>query len=235
MAKRAATGSCPYGYICNLFYYIIPMKTLYSTLLPRLRLLSILAIIAAALVVIAGCGKKVSRIGTDTTTDLSGNWNDTDSRLTAEKMLNECLTGPWYQTSLRTKNGENPVIVVGQIRNLSTEHINTGTFINDIQRILINSGKVDFIANAEERKQFRAEIDDQKGNSTDQTAKERGQEIGADIMLTGSINSIIDQSGKEQVKFYQIDLELTDLQTHKKLWIGNEKIKKYIEKSTLKL
>ncbi|MCL1957674.1 MAG: penicillin-binding protein activator LpoB [Fibromonadales bacterium] len=197
---------------------------------------STLAIIAAALVIMVGCSsKKVSRIGSDTTTDLSGNWNDTDSRLTAEEMLNDCLTKPWYQTTLQAKNGENPVIVVGQIRNLSTEHISTGTFVNDIQRILINSGKVEFVANAEERKQFRAEVDDQKGNSTDETAKERGQETGADIMLTGSINSIIDQSDGEQVKFYQIDLELTDLQTHKKLWIGNQKIKKYVEKSALKL
>jgi len=211
------------------------MKTLNSTLLPRLRLLNTLAIIAAALVIMVGCGKKVSRIGSDTTTDLSGNWNDTDSRLTAEKMLNDCLAQRWYQPFLQAKKGENPIIVIGAIRNLSTEHINTGTFINDIQRVLINSGKVDFVANSEERKQLRAEIEDQKGNATDETAKERGQETGADIMLTGSINSIIDQSGDEQVKFYQIDLELTDLQTHKKLWIGNEKIKKYIEKSALKL
>jgi len=211
------------------------MKTLNSTLLPRLRLLGILIVIMTVLVIMTGCGKKVSRIGSDTTIDLSGNWNDTDSRLTAEEMLNDCLTRPWYQTFLQTKNGEIPTIVIGQIRNLSTEHINTGTFINDIQRVLINSGKVDFVANAEERRQLRAEVDDQKGNSTDETSKERGQEIGADIMLTGSINSIIDQSGGEQVKFYQIDLELTDLQTHRKLWIGNKKIKKHIEKSALKL
>jgi uncharacterized protein (TIGR02722 family) len=210
------------------------MKTLSYTLLPKLRLLSMLTIIAMTLVAM-GCGKKVSRIDSGSTTDLSGNWNDTDSRLVAEEMLNDCLNRPWYQPFLRAKNGENPIIVIGQIRNLSTEHINTGTFINDIQRVLINSGKVDFVANAEERKQLRAEIDDQKGNSTDETAKERGQEAGADIMLSGSINSIVDQSGGEQVKFYQIDLELTDLQTHKKLWIGNKKIKKFIEKSALKL
>jgi len=211
------------------------MKTPNYTQLPRLRLLSILAIIATTLVIMTGCGKKVSRIGSDTTIDLSGNWNDTDSRLTAEEMLNDCLTRPWYQNSLRVKNNEIPTIVIGQIRNLSTEHINTGTFINDIQRVLINSGKVDFVANAEERKQLRNEIDDQKANASDETAKERGQEVGADIMLTGSINSIIDQSGGEQVKFYQIDLELTDIQTHKKLWIGNKKIKKFVEKSALKL
>jgi len=204
------------------------MKTTRTTLL-------FFTLLATALFMLSACGKTVKRVATDSTIDLSGNWNDTDSRMVAEEMLNDCLTRPWYQNALRAKNGENPVLVIGQIRNLSTEHINTGTFINDIQRVLINSGKVDFVANYEERKQLRTEVDDQKGNSSDETAKERGQEVGADIMLTGSINSIIDQSGGQQVKFYQIDLELTDLQTHKKLWIGDKKIKKFIDKSSLKL
>jgi len=204
------------------------MKTTRTTLLSFI-------LFAAALALLAGCGKTVNRVASDSTIDLSGNWNDTDSRLVAEEMLNDCLTRPWYQSSLRAKNGENPVIVIGQIRNLSTEHLNTQTFINDIQRVLINSGKVDFVANSEERKQLRNEIDDQSGNATDESAKERGQEVGADIMLTGSINAIEDRSGGQQVKFYQVDLELTDLQTHKKLWIGDKKIKKFIEKSALKL
>jgi uncharacterized protein (TIGR02722 family) len=207
------------------------MKILHSTLLPKLGLLASVLMLVA----ITGCGKSVKRIASDSTTDLSGNWNDTDSRLVAEEMLNDCLTKPWYQNAVNAKNGEIPVIVIGQIRNLSTEHINTGTFINDIQRVLINSGKVNFVANSAERQQLRGEIDDQKGNATDETAKERGQEVGADIMLSGTINSIVDQSGGEQVKFYQIDLELVDLQKHLKLWIGDKKIKKYIEKSALKL
>ncbi|MDR1830012.1 MAG: penicillin-binding protein activator LpoB [Candidatus Fibromonas sp.] len=211
------------------------MKTSYSTLLPKLGIFASALIFMFATAFLTGCGKSVKRIASDSTTDLSGNWNDTDSRLVAEEMLNDCLTKPWYQNSLRAKSGAIPVIVIGQIRNLSSEHLNTNTFINDIQRVLINSGKVEFVANSEERQQLRNEINDQKGNATDETAKERGQETGADIMLTGSINSIVDQSGGETVKFYQIDLELMDLQSHKKLWIGNKKIKKYIEKSALKL
>jgi len=209
------------------------MKTSHSTLLPKL------GIFASALILtlgfLTGCGKKVSRVGSDSTIDLSGNWNDTDSRLVAEEMLNDCLDKPWYQNAVKAKSGEVPVIVIGQVRNLSSEHLNTNTFMNDIQRVLINSGKVEFVANSEERQQLRGEIDDQKGNATDETAKERGQETAADIMLSGSINSIVDQSGGETVKFYQIDLELVDLQSHKKLWIGNKKIKKLIEKSALKL
>ena len=182
-----------------------------------------------------GCGgTSVKRVASDSVTDLSGNWNDTDSRLVAEEMLNDCLTKPWYG-NFRSEKNKKPVIVINKISNLSTEHINTNTFINDIQRVLINSGKVSFVANSEKRQLLREEIDDQKGNATDETAKERGQETGSDIMLTGEINSIVDQSGGERVKFYQIDLLLTDIQSQEILWIGNKKIKKFIEKSALKL
>ncbi len=211
------------------------MKTLHPILLPKLGIFLSLSVFVFATAFIAGCGKSVKRVASDSTIDLSGNWNDTDSRLVAEEMLNDCLARPWYQNAVKAKNGENPVIVIGRIRNLSSEHINTQTFIKDIQRVLTNSGKVEFVANSEEREELRSEVDDQKGNATDETSKERGQETGADIMLTGSINSIVDQSGGEQVKFYQVDLELTDLQSHKKLWIGNKKIKKLVEKSALKL
>ncbi len=192
-------------------------------------------LLVAAVVALVGCGKTVKRVESDSVTDLSGQWNDTDSRLVAEEMLNDCLSRPWYQNTLQAKGGQLPTVVVGQVRNKSHEHINVETFIKDMQRTLINSGKVEFIANAAEREELRNEVASQSGNATDETRKESGQEVGADLMLTGSLNSIVDQEDGEQVIFYQIDLELTDIQSHKKLWIGDKKIKKYIKKSGLKL
>lgn len=192
-------------------------------------------LLAASLVALIGCGKTVKRIESDSVVDLSGRWNDTDSRLVAEEMLNDCLNRPWYQATLQAKGGQLPTVVVGQVRNKSHEHINVETFIKDMQRTLINSGKVEFVANATEREELRNELSSQAGNATDETRKEAGQEIGADLMLTGSLNSIVDQEDGEQVIFYQIDLELTDVQSHRKLWIGDKKIKKYIKKSGLKL
>lgn len=192
-------------------------------------------LLVAAMVALVGCGKTVKRVESDSVTDLSGQWNDTDSRLVAEEMLNDCLSRAWYQNALQAKGGQLPTVVVGQVRNKSHEHINVETFIKDMQRTLINSGKVEFVANATEREELRNEVASQSGNATDETRKESGQEVGADLMLTGSLNSIVDQEDGEQVVFYQIDLELTDIQSHKKLWIGDKKIKKYIKKSGLKL
>jgi penicillin-binding protein activator len=192
-------------------------------------------LLAVGIVALVGCGKTVKRIDSSSVTDLSGRWNDTDSRLVAEEMLADCLNRAWYQNKVQEKNGQLPTIVVGQVRNKSHEHINVETFIKDMERTLINSGKVDFVANQTEREELRNEVASQSGNATDESRKESGQEVGADLMLTGSLNSIVDQEGGEQVIFYQIDLVLTDIQSHKKLWIGDKKIKKYIKKSGLKL
>jgi hypothetical protein len=50
--------------------------------------------LAGLMLAAIGCGKQVRRIDPDSTTDLSGKWNDTDSRLVAEEMISDCLTRP---------------------------------------------------------------------------------------------------------------------------------------------
>jgi PBP1b-binding outer membrane lipoprotein LpoB len=117
---------------------------------------------------------------------------------------------------------------VGRIRNKTSEHIAVGTFIGDIERAFINSGETDVVASAEEREQIRDERADQQQYSSEETMKEWGRERGADYMLSGVINSIEDQEGGEMVVFYQIDLNLIDLERNTKVWQGQKKIKKYI-------
>jgi uncharacterized protein (TIGR02722 family) len=193
-----------------------------------------LAAALALATMVAGCsGTKVTRVAANSTIDLSGKWNDADSRLVAEEMLKDCLDKPWYQQW--AGKPKLPTVIVGELRNMSHEHINMETFVKDLERVLVNSGKVEFVANAQQRKTLRDEVASQAGNATEATRKESGKEIGADLMLTGSINSIVDQEGDESVIFYQIDLELIDIQTHRKVWIGDKKIKKFVERDAVKL
>lgn len=192
----------------------------------------------AGFALLVGCssgGKQVSRIDSNSVTDLSGAWNDTDSRLVSEEMINDCLGRPWYDNMIQNKGGVIPTVVIGKINNKSHEHISVETFVKDMEKALINSGRVDFVANAQERNELRSELASQEGNATEETQKQAGQEIGADLMLTGTINSIIDQEGGDQVVYYQIDLELTDIQSHRKVWLGDKKIKKFISKNGTKL
>ena len=188
--------------------------------------------LVASLFIVTGCGKKVTRIDPNSSTDLSGKWNDTDSRLVAEEMINNCLSSPWYN---RYSGGNDiPRVIVGQVRNRSHEHINVQTFVKDIERTLLNSGKVEFVATSGERVDIRREKADQMENATDETAKPLGNESGADLMLIGTVNTIADQEGNKRVMYYQVDMELIEILTNRKVWIGDKKIKKYISRSNTK-
>lgn len=188
----------------------------------------------ALLFLSAGCNPTVSRVESDTVTDLSGNWNDTDSRLVAQEMIQDVLSRNWLNKFNRNK-GKAPTVIVGTVRNLSHEHINTRTFIADMERELINSGEVEFVASAEAREEVRSEVKDQDLNATEETRKAMGNEVGADFMLQGSINSIVDAVSGEQARFYQIDLTLIELGTNRKVWVGQKKIKKTVEKGGFRL
>ena len=183
---------------------------------------------------LAGCNPTVSRVESDTVTDLSGNWNDTDSRLVAQEMIQDVLSRNWLSKFNRDK-GKAPTVIVGTVRNLSHEHINTRTFIADMERELINSGEVEFVASAEAREEVRSEVKDQDLNAAEETRKAMGNEVGADFMLQGSINSIVDAVSGEQARFYQIDLTLIELGTNRKVWVGQKKIKKTVEKGGFRL
>ncbi len=177
-----------------------------------------------------GGGKTVTRIDTDETVDISGRWNDTDSRLVSEEMIRDCLNQSWLRTHM-TDRGKKPVVIVGTIRNKSMEHIPTDTFIKDIERACVNSGQVTVVADAGTRADLRAERDAMQGNVTADTLKEFGREMGADYVMMGDINQIVDEEQGQKVSFYQTDLELIDVESNVKVWIGQKKIKKYIGQS----
>ena len=198
------------------------------------RALPLVALSAILTFSITGCGQKITRTSADTVTDLSGNWNDTDSRLVSEEMIQDVLSRNWL-TRFSRKHGKPPTVIIGTIRNLSHEHINTRTFINDLEKDLINSGEVEFVASADERGEIREERKEQDLHAREDTRKAMGQEIGADFMLKGSINTIVDAVKGEQARFYQVDLTLIDLESNRKVWVGQKKIKKTIEKGGFRL
>ena len=181
------------------------------------------------------CGTKVERMDVDVTKDLSGKWNDTDSRLVAETMIQECLNGAWYAKAVKETRGKEPVVIVGTVVNETMEHINTGAFVEELQRALINSGKIEFVASSSERGEIRQERLEQDEYASEATRKAFGQEVGADYMLSGVLSSIVDQEGRKSVVFYQVNLKLINIETNKILWNGQKQIKKYVAKKSLKL
>lgn len=201
-----------------------------------MKMLRLLPVVLLGLaVLLPGCSsrKVVSRVDAGETIDLSGNWNDTDSRLVADEMIKDALSRPWLVNWVR-ESGNNPAVIVGAMKNLTDEHIATGTFVGDIERAFVNSGTVRVVATKSEREGVREERQDQQANASLESMKEFGKELGADFMLIGEINKITDQEGREKVAFYQVDLTLTNLQTNEKVWIGQKKLKKYIARQPYK-
>ncbi len=172
--------------------------------------------------------REVQRIDTNQQVDLSGRWNDTDSKKVAEAMVDQVLNQRWLENYEKAHDGKRPIMIVGLIQNKSHEHISAQTFIKDIERSIINDGSVRLVQAGNRRSALRRERADQQDFSSSSTAKDWGKELGADFMLHGSINSIVDTYRKEKVVSYQINLELTDLETNEIVWIGDKKIKKYI-------
>lgn len=186
-------------------------------------------------VVLVGCATntQVARVQADSTIDLSGKWNDTDSRLVAEEMVKDALNQRWIYKWQEAKKV--PTVIVGKITNKSNEHISVETFVKDIERSLLNSGSVEFVASKTEREQVRDEVEDQQSNASVSTRSDIGEEQGADLMMIGNISAIVDREGKRSVIFYQVNMELVELESKKKVWIGEKKIKKYVERAGARL
>ena len=196
------------------------------------KILTVLAVLSLAVLVASCAGTSVKRVTADTITDLSGRWNDTDSQLVAEKIVDDMLNGKWLRKYLKNK-GREPKVIVGTVKNKTDEHISVSTFIKDIENAITNSGDVQFVASKEDRQEIREERTDMQEYASDATMKKFKKEIAADFMLKGELTSIPDRKGGKKAVYYQFDAELFDTETNIKVWVGQKKIKKIIDRPGL--
>lgn len=163
-------------------------------------------ILPLVVLALTACATSMLQRPLETSGDLSGRWSDTDSRVTAEAMVKEALAQPWPRRFTQV-NGRKPVVNVGPVVNRTDEQLNTQTFVKDLERTLGNAGQVQFVANTGQR-----------------------QESGADFMLQGVMTTLMGEPDGTQAVFYQVDLELIDLASEVKVWQGQKKIKKVVER-----
>lgn len=179
----------------------------------------------------SGCVKQqVTRIDPNAVTDLSGRWNDTDSRLVANALIYQSLESPWAARYSAVNGGEAPTVIVGDFRNKTLEHIPVNTFLSDLENAYVSSGAVRVVASSNEREEVRDERADQQQYARADSRAALGQELGADYILQGEINAIEDEEARERIIYYQVNATLIDLETNEKTWVGQYEIKKYIER-----
>lgn len=193
------------------------------------RILLAISLGAFLLTGLESCNRKITRVDPDEQIDLSGRWNDTDSRLAAEELTFEAVTASFIK-DFTAKHGRKPVVICGIVKNKSHEHINAEIFVKDIEKAFVKRGTVRVVQGGKMREEIRAERADQQNNASQSTMKRFGLETGADFILQGSINSIVDSYKNKKAVFYKIDLEMTHLQTNEKVWFGDKEIKKYVKR-----
>jgi uncharacterized protein (TIGR02722 family) len=193
-----------------------------------------LALVCSIPLLAACASSSVKRVDSETVTDLSGYWNDTDVRIVCDSLIGACLGAPRV-TQESTRLGRNPVFLVGPFRNESDEHIDTSIIADTMEIAIFNSGRADFVAGGAAREALRRERQDQQGNASEETARRLANETGADFLLTGSVKTIVDRAGNTRTRTYYVTAELTNIETNLRLWMDqNSEIKKVIRTSSVR-
>jgi hypothetical protein len=194
---------------------------------------SVLAVVtlAVSVALLAGCGTKVQNVDPSTEGYITGRWNDSDARAVADQLVPDALGGAWLPEFRGQYGDTRPRVVIGDIENNTSEHINKDVFMNELQRVLINSGVVRFVADPGVREELMQEVqwqeDMAKGGGVSGDVAQGVS--GADFMMLGTISSVVDQADKKAIVYYKVDLSLTDLRNWEKVWIGSAERKHLVE------
>lgn len=174
-----------------------------------------------------GCARTVTRIAPAETIDLSGRWNDSDSRQVAEKMISNLLASDRFKAYGKELN-KKPAIIVGLVLNKTSEHIDAQNYIKKLELAIYTSGVADLVESDKFRDKLREERVQQQDFAAAPTLAKWGEEVGANLMLFGEMTSETDVYNKKRVVNYIVTLFLTDMSTNKRVWYGQEEIKKFI-------
>jgi uncharacterized protein (TIGR02722 family) len=161
---------------------------------------------------------------------LDDRFNENDMQLIAKKMVNSIVEAP-----LSTDNSQLPVIMLGKMRNRTTEHIDMVALSDKIKTALIQSGKLRFVDIAN-RPDIAAEYEYQQSGYVDPAqAKAPGKQTGSDFLLTGTLSSNVQEVGKDKLVYYKATFQITNLETSEIVWTDEKEIRKAYQKRSIGL
>ncbi|MDR1073327.1 MAG: penicillin-binding protein activator LpoB [Treponema sp.] len=194
------------------------------------------AVFTAPVFCMLSCGSapSVSRVSSNSLTDLSGRWNNTDVRIVCTSLIDSCLNS----SRIARFAGENdrlPRIKIGTFKNNTDEHLDPTIIPNAMKVVITNSGRAEFVADSATQNELRAEKQDQLGAASYETAASVGNETAADFMLTGSVKTIVDRAGLTSTRTYIVNAELTHIETGVIYWTDeNSEINKVVQQPKVK-
>lgn len=197
----------------------------------KLKLVTLATVVAALL---TSCGPKAFVKGQydDVNKEnlMNDQWSETDMQVVVKSMV-DSLTKSAKVATAKTP----PDVMVTNLQNKTSEHIDTQSIMDMVRVELTNSGKVSFI-DKEARKDISDEYDYQNsGMVSKETKKGAGNQIGVDYIINGRIDSIVQEVGKDKSVYYKITLNMTDLKTTRIVWTDMKQIRKTFKKKSIGL
>lgn len=159
-------------------------------------------------------------------------FGSTDLQLIAEKMVDNMLTAPAVLQI--TANARRPIVFVDNIKNKTTEHIDTESITDTISTRMLKSGQFRFVDMTKVEavtKQF--DYQQSSGLVDEAKATKVGRQVGAQYMLYGNLSSIVKHAGSTKDVYYKFTLKLMDLESGTVEFIDEKEIRKTRKRSLI--
>ena len=191
------------------------------TSLSRVRPVALLPIMLAA-VLAAGCAKDTVRYGdakgVETVTNQFGS---TDLQMIAESMTRSLLN------SQVVTDAKRPVMTVQEVKNKTSEYIDTRSITDSIRTELQKSGRVRFAVDQADMQQQVDELKRQQSELYEKSkAAQIGKMVGAVYRLEGNITSIVKQAKDVTDVYYKFNLQLWNIDSGLMEWGDEKEIRK---------
>ncbi|MAF90125.1 MAG: penicillin-binding protein activator LpoB [Bdellovibrionaceae bacterium] len=180
---------------------------------------------------LVSCAPKAFQKGQYENVNQENNMNDRWSETDMQKVVKSLVESMVQHRSVSAAP-KPPVVLVTRLQNKTSEHIDTQSIMDMVKIELINSGKVQFV-DKEARGDIADEYEYQKDNASAETAKEKGNQTGADLILNGRLDSIVQQIGSDKSVYYKVTLNLTNLKSGLIVWGGQKQLRKRFEKQSV--
>lgn len=189
---------------------------------------------------LGGCGSSATRVQRTSPSstvggDLSGYWNDIDAEQVAQAMTKQIVDGGWLAEHYRVRGpADRPVVkLMGVIKRTDDRNVNEQFFGKQLERFLLNSGRVRVVAASGQEGINVSERSRQSTHASDATVKSQQMELGSDYTLQTVINSQNETDGRgKAVRAYLVNMELVHVESNEKVWMGEERIRKVVERAS---
>ena len=180
----------------------------------------------AAALLLGGCAKEKTRYGDAKSVEtVTNQFGSTDLQMIAESMTRSLLN------SDIVANGSRPIVTVQEVKNKTSEYIDTRSITDTIRTELQKSGRVRFAVDAAAMQQ---QVDELKRQQSELYEKDKsaqiGKMVGAAYRIEGNITSIVKQNEDVKDVYYKFNLQLWNVENGLMEWGDEKEIRKTTSK-----